>query len=310
MVARVESTLAVVTVTYSPGEHLENFLTSLSEATERPTRVIMADNGSTDGTPEAAAVAHPNVELLRTGGNIGYGGAVNRAVAEIDSSVEFVVVANPDVRWQPGSLDALIEAAGRWPRAGSLGPLIHEPDGSIYPSARTVPTLVSGAGHALLGTVWPANPWTQRYRQENEEISERAVGWLSGSCLLLRRSAFDAVGGFDSRYFMYMEDVDLGDRLGRSGWLNVFVPSAQVTHAKGHAAGRHPDLMLPAHHESAYRFQADRHPHRWQAPLRWALRGGLFVRSKLAVAAAVRERTKESAEPGAASGNDTKQGKR
>ncbi|SQI38281.1 glycosyltransferase [Rhodococcus coprophilus] len=310
MVARVDSTLAVVTVTYSPGEHLENFLTSLSGATERPTRVIMADNGSTDGTPEAAAVAHPNVELLRTGGNIGYGGAVNRAVAEIDSSVEFVVVANPDVRWEPGSLDALIEAAGRWPRAGSLGPLIHEPDGSIYPSARTVPTLVSGAGHALLGTVWPANPWTQRYRQENEEISERPVGWLSGSCLLLRRSAFDAVGGFDSRYFMYMEDVDLGDRLGRSGWLNVFVPSAHVTHAKGHAAGRHPELMLPAHHESAYRFQADRHPHRWQAPLRWALRGGLFVRSKLAVAAAVRERSKTSAEPGAAPGNDTKQGKR
>ncbi len=142
MVARVDSTLAVVTVTYSPGEHLENFLTSLAGATERPTRVIMADNGSTDGTPEAAAVAHPNVELLRTGGNIGYGGAVNRAVAEIESSVEFVVVANPDVRWEPGSLDALIEAAGRWPRAGSLGPLIHEPDGSIYPSARSVPTLV------------------------------------------------------------------------------------------------------------------------------------------------------------------------
>jgi len=310
MVARVDSTLAVVTVTYSPGEHLESFLTSLAEATRRPTRVIMADNGSTDGTPEAAAVAHAHVELLRTGGNIGYGGAVNRAVAEIDSSVEFVVVANPDVRWGPGSLDALIDAAQRWPRAGSLGPLIHEPDGSIYPSARAVPTLVSGVGHALLGTVWPTNPWTRRYRQENEEISERSVGWLSGSCLLLRRAAFDSIGGFDSRYFMYMEDVDLGDRLGRAGWLNVFVPTAEVTHAKGHAAGRHPELMLPAHHESAYRFQADRHPHRWQAPLRWVLRGGLHVRSKVAVAAAVRKRGTGSTEPGTASGNDTEQGRR
>ncbi len=305
-VARVDSTLAVVTVTYSPGEHLENFLASLADATTLPTRVIMADNGSTDGAPEAAAAAHPNAELLYTGGNIGYGGAVNRAVAEVDPSAEFVVVANPDVRWGRGSLDALLAAAERWPRAAALGPLIHEPDGSIYPSARTVPTLAGGVGHALLGTVWPANPWTRRYRQENEEISERTVGWLSGSCLLLRRTAFDSIDGFDSRYFMYMEDVDLGDRLGRAGWQNVYVPSAEVTHAKGHAAGRHPELMLPAHHESAYRFQADRHPHPWQAPLRWALRGGLAVRSRIAVAAAVRARKDDKA--GELSGHDT-QGK-
>lgn len=309
-VARVESTLAVVTVTYSPGEHLENFLTSLASATALPTQVVMADNGSTDGAPEAAEAAHENVRLLRTGGNIGYGAAVNRAVAEIDPSAEFVVVANPDVRWGPGSLDELLEAARRWPRAGSLGPLIHEPDGSVYPSARAVPTLVSGAGHALLGSVWPSNPWTRRYRQENEEISERPVGWLSGSCLLLRRAAFDSVDGFDSRYFMYMEDVDLGDRLGRAGWLNVYVPSAVVTHAKGHAAGRHPELMLPAHHESAYRFQADRHPHPWQAPLRWALRAGLQVRSKIAVAAAVRERRKADTDRQVPIGNDSEQGRR
>lgn len=293
-VARVSAKLAVVTVTYSPGEHLEHFLATLTGATELPTQVIMADNGSTDGAPEAAEAAHPNVRLLHTGGNIGYGGAVNRAVAEVDPSAEFVVVANPDVRWGPGSLDRLLEAAQRWPRAGALGPLIREPDGSIYPSARSVPTLVSGAGHALLGTVWPSNPWTLRYRQDNEAVAERAVGWLSGSCLLLRRAAFDAVDGFDSRYFMYMEDVDLGDRLGRAGWLNVYIPDAEVTHAKGHAAGRHPELMLPAHHDSAYRFQADRHPHLWQAPLRWALRAGLAVRSRVAVAAAVRERDREN----------------
>jgi N-acetylglucosaminyl-diphospho-decaprenol L-rhamnosyltransferase len=288
----VSSKLAVVTVTYSPGEHLEHFLDTLAEATKEEPQVVMADNGSTDGAPEAADKAYDHVRLLRTGGNIGYGGAVNRAVAEIDEEIEFVVVANPDVRWAPGSIDVLLAAAERWPRAGALGPLVLEPDGSVYPSARQVPDLVSGAGHAVLGTVWPSNPWTAGYRQANESLSERAVGWLSGSCLLMRRAAFDSINGFDARYFMYMEDVDLGDRLGKAGWLNVYVPSAEVTHAKGHAAGKHPELMLPAHHQSAYRFQADRHPHWWQAPLRWALRGGLAVRSRLAVAAAVRERHK------------------
>ncbi|CRK51420.1 N-acetylglucosaminyl-diphospho-decaprenol L-rhamnosyltransferase [Rhodococcus sp. RD6.2] len=289
----MSSQLAVVTVTYSPGKHLREFLETLEVATDLSTQVILADNGSTDGEPEAAAAANDNVRLLRTGGNIGYGGAINRAVAEIDSDAEFVVIANPDIRWEAGSIDELLKAAQRWPRAGALGPLVREPDGTVYPSARHVPGLVSGAGHAVLGTVWPSNPWSTRYRQEDEQISERSVGWLSGSCLLVRRAAFDSIDGFDSRYFMYMEDVDLGDRLGRAGWHNVYVPTSEVTHAKGHAAGRHPELMLPAHHASAYRFQADRHPHWWQAPLRWALRGGLAVRSKLAVAAATRSRAND-----------------
>ncbi|WP_062995280.1 glycosyltransferase family 2 protein [Nocardia mikamii] len=286
--------LAVVTVTYSPGEHLDHFISTLATATAEKPQVILADNGSTDGAPELAAESNEHVTLLRTGGNIGYGGAVNRAVAELDPEIEYVIIANPDVRWGTDSIDQLLAAARRWPRAGALGPLIHEPDGSIYPSARRVPGLLDGAGHAILGTIWPGNPWSRRYRQENEEIAERTVGWLSGSCLLVRRDAFDSIEGFDSRYFMYMEDVDFGDRMGKAGWHNVFVPTAQVTHAKGHAAGRHPETMLPAHHASAYRFQADRHPHWWQAPLRWALRAGLAIRCKLAVRSALRERDREA----------------
>ena len=76
--------LFVVTVTYSPGPHLDRFLASLAHATERPVTVIMADNGSTDGTPEEAVERYTNVRLLRTGGNVGYGSAINRAVAEYE----------------------------------------------------------------------------------------------------------------------------------------------------------------------------------------------------------------------------------
>ncbi|MFD3591920.1 glycosyltransferase family 2 protein [Nocardia sp. NPDC058640] len=287
--------LAVVTVTYSPGEHLDHFITTLADATSEKPQVILADNGSTDGVPELVAQANSHVTLLHTGGNIGYGGAINRAVAEIDPSIEFVILANPDIRWGVNSIDKMLEAAKRWPRAGAIGPMVREPDGSIYPSARQVPGLADGAGHAILGSIWPKNPWSVRYRQENEQISERVVGWLSGSCLLVRRAAFDTIDGFDSRYFMYMEDVDFGDRMGKAGWHNVFVPDAEVTHAKGHAAGRHPEIMLPAHHASAYRFQADRHPHWWQAPLRGALRAGLAVRSKIAVRSALREQARTGA---------------
>ncbi|WP_347955630.1 glycosyltransferase family 2 protein [Gordonia aichiensis] len=284
------ASFAVVTVTYSSGEYLHNFLRTLPVASTQTPRVVIADNGSTDGAPEQAAADDPNVTLVRTGGNIGYGGAVNRGVAEIDPDVEFVLVANPDVEFSPGSIDEMLDAARRWPRAASLGPLITEPDGSVYPSARRVPDLVSGAGHAVLGAVWKSNPWTAAYRNDDADPVERPVGWLSGSCLLLRRAAFDNIGGFDSRYFMFMEDVDLGDRLGRAGWLNVFVPAARVMHAKSHSVSKHPELMIPAHHASAYRFTADRNPGLLRAPIRLALRVGLAARSKIAVAAAVRER--------------------
>jgi N-acetylglucosaminyl-diphospho-decaprenol L-rhamnosyltransferase len=279
----VSDELVVVTVTYSPGPHLDRFLATLSHATDRPVSVIMADNGSTDGAPEEAAQRYPNTRLLYTGGNLGYGTAVNRAVAEITPKSEFVVVANPDVQWAPRSLDSLLEAAERWPRAGSLGPLIRDPDGSVYPSARHLPSLIRGGMHAVVGPFWKSNPWTAEYRQERTEPSERPVGWLSGSCLLLRRAAFDEVSGFDERYFMYMEDVDLGDRLGKAGWQNVYVPSAEILHDKGHSTGRDPARNLAAHHTSTYTFLADRHSHRWQAPLRWMLRAALAARAGLVV---------------------------
>lgn len=290
--------LVVITVTYSPGPHLNRFLASLSHATDRPVTVVMADNGSTDGAPEEALERYPNVRLLRTGGNLGYGTAVNRAVAEYlgdagaASYSDFFVVANPDVQWGPRSIDILLEAAARWPRAGALGPLVRDPDGSVYPSARHQPSLIRGGMHAVVGPMWKSNPWTAAYRQDRQEPSEREVGWLSGSCLLLRRAAFGEVSGFDERYFMYMEDVDLGDRLAKAGWQNVYVPSAEVLHDKGHATGRDPARNLVAHHRSTYTFLADRYSRRWQAPLRWTIKAALAARAGLVVRNSRRQQSK------------------
>ncbi|KAA2260927.1 glycosyltransferase family 2 protein [Solihabitans fulvus] len=272
--------IAVVTVTYSPGETLEPFLDTLAKATVRPVRVVLADNGSTDGAPERAS-ARDNVTFLPTGGNLGYGGGANRGVAGLPDDVGWIVVANPDLEWGVGSLDALLEAAARWPRGGAFGPLIREPSGEVYPSARLLPSLGRGVGHAVFGKVWPANPWTRAYRQEDAAAGERTVGWLSGSCLLMRRSAFDSVDGFDSGYFMYFEDVDLGDRLGRAGWLNVYVPTAEVVHIGGHSTARASSRMLAEHHRSAYRYLADRHRGPRWAPVRLAVRAGLELRLKV-----------------------------
>lgn len=282
--------LAVITVTFSPGRHLGELIDSLRLATRRETLTVCADNGSADGVPQRAAAERANVEFLPTGGNIGYGAAVNAAARALQDrrragavDPEYFLVVNPDVVFTEGSVDRLLECADAVPGAGSVGPRIEEEDGSTYPSAREVPGIVTGAGHALLAGIWPGNPFTAAYKAGEDMRTQRSAGWLSGACLMLRWEAFDQVGGFDERYFMYLEDIDLGDRLARAGWSNVYCPSSVILHEQGHVAGKHERVTVPAHHESAYRFQRDRHPHWWQAPLRLALRLGLQARAAVAL---------------------------
>ncbi|AWB81385.1 alpha-D-GlcNAc-diphosphoryl polyprenol, alpha-3-L-rhamnosyl transferase [Corynebacterium yudongzhengii] len=279
--------LGVVTVTYSPGHHLAEFLDSLASGYSGETYVVLADNGSTDGVPQAAARAE-RVEFLSTGGNLGYGAAINAAARVLspmrergEINDEFFLISNPDVTFSAGAVDELVACARRWESAGSVGPRIVEADGSTYPSARSVPTLGVGIGHALLSQIWPGNPFSARYRADADMSHERTAGWLSGSCVLVRWSAFEEVGGFDERYFMYLEDVDLGDRLGRAGYDNVYTPLARIHHDQGHSTKSRRHSMLPAHHRSAYRFLADRYRAWWQAPLRFLLAAGLKARGFL-----------------------------
>ncbi len=265
----------VVVVTYSPGATLQVFLDSLAAATNRPYEVVLADNGSTDGVPQRAA-ARPEVTLVPTGGNLGYGRAANLGAR--GALAPWLIIANPDIIWRQGSLDTLVDAARRWHRAGAFGPAILTSEGDLYPSARALPSLGRGIGHALAGWWWPANPWTASYRQERGRPFEGPAGWLSGSCLLVRRTAFEQVGGFDPSYFMYFEDVDLCDRMGRAGWPSVYVPDAVVEHTGGHATRRAPKLMLRAHHLSAYRYLARRYAGPAWAPVRLVLALGLAGR--------------------------------
>ena len=280
--------LAVVTVTYNPGRHLPALVESLGTATQRPTLLVCADNGSTDGVAQQLAEQHEDVVYLPTGGNIGYGPAINeaaralaarRAAGEIDA--DYFLVVNPDVEFTAGSIDHLITCAEASSRAGAVGPRIEEADGSAYPSAREVPNLVTGIGHAVLYSFWPGNPFSKAYKAGEDLSRRREAGWLSGSCLLVRWEAFDVIGGFDERYFMYFEDIDFGDRLTRAGWENIFTPDAVIAHDQGHSAKKYSAVTVPAHHNSAYRFQADRHPYWWQAPVRVALWAGLKGRALL-----------------------------
>jgi len=296
----------VVCVTYQPGPDLAEFAASLRTATTAQVELVVVDNGENHEVARQVADEY-GARLVLPGRNLGYGAAANLGAR--GATQPWLVVANHDVVWHEGSLDVLLDAAGARPDVGAAGPALLNPDGSRYPSARALPSLSVGAGHALLVHVWPGNPWTRRYRVDQEGAGEvgagevgaddapagsvaetpdaalrnRPAGWLSGACLLLRREAFEALGGFDESYFMFFEDVDLGDRLGKAGWTNLYVPAARVTHVQGVSWRDRPAPMIRAHHASARRYLSRRYGRWYQAPLRLALRAGLTVREAVEV---------------------------
>ncbi|WP_237703092.1 MULTISPECIES: glycosyltransferase family 2 protein [Protofrankia] len=274
--------MRVVVVAFHSGQVLGPFLDSLAKATSLPYEVVVVDNSPALDEGTATAAERDEVRLLRTGRNLGYGTAVNRGAA--GSTAPWLMVANPDITFTPGSLDELLAASERWPGAGAFGPAITNPGGVLYPSARELPSLWRGIGHALFGWCWPTNPWTTAYRRERGALVETTAGWLSGACQVLRRQAFETVDGFDETYFMFMEDVDLGRRLGLLGWQRVYVPTAVVEHLGGHSTRRSSRRMVVAHHRSMFRYLSRQYPDARHLPLRILLGLGLGLRLLLAVA--------------------------
>lgn len=272
----------IVTVAYRSDRVIGPFLRSVAGATKRRTRVVVVNNGPDPLPILEPPTPHVEVVALETGGaNLGYGGGINRGARE-GGDAPWLLAANPDLVFDAGAIDELISVALETPSAGMIGPLIRTPTGEIYRSARRLPSLRTGIGHALLARPWPDNPWTRRYRDDGSLTPERRrAGWLSGSCILFPRPVFDRVGGFDESYFMYFEDVDLGARVARAGFDVLYAPSAEIVHIGGDSTRGVSRLMIQAHHRSAYRYLSRRYSAWYLAPLRVALRVGLALRARI-----------------------------
>jgi N-acetylglucosaminyl-diphospho-decaprenol L-rhamnosyltransferase len=243
--------VSAVIVNYNTRSFLVGCVASLRD--QGVAEVVVVDNGSTDGSQAALAAADPAARWLAAGGNIGYGRAANLGAHGCPG--RNLLICNPDIVPGPGVVARLSRALDADARLGIVGPRLVNADGSLYPSARSFPSLVDAIGHGALGLVWPRNAFSRRYQLLDWDHSEpRKVDWVSGAFFLVRREAWDALGGFDPSYFMYMEDVDLCWRAGRAGWHVGYQPEAEVVHIQGVSADRHPYRMITAHHRSLWRF--------------------------------------------------------
>jgi N-acetylglucosaminyl-diphospho-decaprenol L-rhamnosyltransferase len=135
--------------------------------------------------------------------------------------------------------------------------MVQEPGGLVQPSARRFPNFTTGvAGRTgVLSRWWPDNPWTAANLVRPSRTNEPTrVDWVAGSCMMVRRTAFVEVGGFDERFFMYWEDADLCFRLLKRGWVTIYLPSASVIHLTGRSTARAPLRPLIEFHRSAFRY--------------------------------------------------------
>lgn len=237
-------------VNYNAGDYLKACVDSLLAIEDpRLDEIIVIDNGSTDTS--LTNLTPGSAKIVDSGGNVGYARAANLGVAVTCSP--YVAVLNPDVVCDPNFSRPLCECLDADASVGAAGPAIRDLAGVHYPSARTIPSLATALGHFVLGMIRPQNRWTRRYRQSDTDPTERrTTAWLSGAAVMLRRSALDAVGGWDERFFMFMEDVDLYTRLTAGGWAVWFEPASSVMHVEGVSRRSHPYRTLIAHHRSAF----------------------------------------------------------
>ncbi|HKE97832.1 MAG TPA: glycosyltransferase family 2 protein [Actinomycetes bacterium] len=254
---------SVVLVSYHSAEDLPGSVTTLAAAAPgQLLEVVVVDNASGDGSAEVArglgAGTGLPLKVIESPTNDGYARAANLGAAATGG--DWLLVANPDTRFAPGSLARLLATGAADPTIGCVGPHLRNPDGSDYPTGRRFPSVLVGALHALLGTVWPGNPATRRYHLTGVDRSVPVqVDWVSGACMCVRRQAWEKVGGFDPGYFMYAEDMDLCLRIARAGWRVVFDGGAEVVHTVGGSTRYRPYRKVLDHHRSALRFYVRHH---------------------------------------------------
>lgn len=225
---------SVVIVSWNVRDLLHRALVSvLREAKEIALEVFVVDNSSRDGSAEMVKEDFPSVRLIANRKNIGFAAGCNQAIRE--SRGDLVLLLNPDTELAPGALTALARFAAEHPSAGVIGGRITNPDGSLQPSVRRFPTLLSQALillklHRLFAQLAPL----QKYFAHDFDY-ERAqeVDQVMGAFFCVPQRAFDTVGLFDERFFVWFEEVDFCKRARDAGFSVFYTPSARAIHVGG-----------------------------------------------------------------------------
>ena len=264
------SDLAIVIVNFNAQDDLDRCLRSLhAHPPSRAHEIVVVDNASTDESAARTRRDWPSVRLLELGTNGGFARACNAGFRHTDSPL--VLLLNSDTTVPSGELDRLVEA------------LLSDDDCAV-----AGPRLIDGAGQIEISWGHMIGPFNELRQKAlaglhalgvppvTAFVSRRAhqvrfPDWVSGACLLVRRSDAEAVGYLDERFFMYAEDVDFCAALRSRGRRILFTPAAELQHLRGRSVSAAPQATTTAYRRSQLAFYAKHHP-RWVPWLRAYLR--------------------------------------
>jgi N-acetylglucosaminyl-diphospho-decaprenol L-rhamnosyltransferase len=262
--------LTLVIVSWNVCDLLRRCLRSIL-ATEGEWEIVVVDNASTDSSPEMVREEFPQVRLIANEKNRGFTAANNQGLALAQGRC--VLLLNPDTEVVADALATMVRYLDAHPEVGALGPRLLFPDGRQQPSRRRFPTLTTALVESTVVQEWWADNRILRryYMADTPDDAVQPVDWVVGACLLVRREAFEQVGGLDEGFFMYSEELDWCRRIKDAGWEVVYLPTATVIHHEGKSS----EQVVPARH---IRFQTSKvryfrkHHGSYQAEmLRWFL---------------------------------------
>jgi hypothetical protein len=252
--------VTAILVNYNAGNELAVALRSIqSDCAEVEWEAVVVDNAASDNSA-AIVETFPRATLIRNPANVGFGRAVNQAAAV--ARAPRLLLVNPDCRLVSGAISTLRSVLDAEPSCAVVGPRIFDPDGTVQGSARGDPDMLTGlfGRTGALRVLLPFLPVARRNVVVEDAVrtgaSSVVVDWLSGACMLIRRDAFTAAGGFDERFFLYWEDADLCRRLRNRGFQVRYVPGASAVHQVGRSSQTARRSSIRAFHASAYLYYA------------------------------------------------------
>lgn len=260
--------ISVIVVNYNTAELTGLCLESLRRCCASTSHeVIVVDNASSDGSVESLASRFPDVRFIENRENVGFGPANNQA-AEI-SRGEYLFFLNSDTELLEDSLAVLRAYLARRPRVGAVGCRLVSPDGAQQASAANFPDLarIIAGREVVAGALrryWPALADRLTFFLPPEDLrAARRVGWCVGAALAVKKEAFESVGGFDPRIFLYAEEMDLSLAMTRAGWEIHFTPETTIVHAEAASSGRVLNPVRLARIAAGHRYVYLKHHGRW-----------------------------------------------
>ena len=263
-------TLSIVIVSYNARADLERCLSSLTDAPPAIAHdIIVVDNASTDDSVAAVRRRWPGLTVVAQKVNGGFAQANNAGIRA--TAGDLILLLNSDTIVPPGAIDRLAARLIAVPAAAAAGPRLIDDEQRVEISFGPMISPFAELRQKVLGAMYARRVGAVVARVEASARREQFVDWVSGACLLVRRTDAEGVGLLDERYFLYTEDVDFCAALRARGRRILFTPAAEITHRRGRSRASAPDAMTPAYRRSQLAFYQKHHP-RWAPLLRLYLR--------------------------------------